>query len=890
MLFIFFDNINALTVHIQPTKINSTQVKTITLLYKLKFLTDNNLSIKNSLIKPDLADNKYLIKDIQLLNSDGQISFTKEINRKIRFIQIYNLFLPLGHSKFIKFEIYDNNYVPMTSKKNNVRIQILFLIISLLLILNAIFIVFIKMFDCIFNLKLFYNEKFKYILYACILFFWLSTLPRFTNIEDGLDPSWKAYFSTAFTHKFIFGRDIVFTFGMFSQIVTWQYSPYYLYFFLLSGLLTAFSYYLVIKLLNVNYSFIFLLFSSLIFGVIGYGDVFYIFTIFLISLYILNNEISKQERCLITVAIVLISFIKFSYVVVILVPIIIMLFKRRFIDIVMMLILYYLFWICLQDATYVDIINFFKYSHQIANGYNLGMQNFTLSPYDFNNIFVIILSILFLLSGITFYLINRNTLNAILVYFFSFVIYKESIVRADGHILVGASFITLIGLFALLYNKFKLKFIISYIILSIFLLFIPFLLFSMFLSGKGIEMQYLPTLTLNSSKLALEERKNQLEIQKNYLFPKLKGCSDLYPYDLSALIASGNNLCVRPVLQSYSAYTQDLLKLNLDFLNKKGPDNIFWNISPIDNRYPTLDDSISWPMVFANYKLEQMLPNDYLLLKRKENNFYYYRQLNYIKNINVSQKVDIEKYSGLLWVKLDIKPTLIEKLISILYKPNQLNLRVYYSDGTNADYRLITKIAEAGFIISPTISNTSDFACIYTNNNDFDNCGKKVKYFSIETPQNKFQSMYTISNIMISSLEFESNLSYNKNWVTPIKLKQLNKTGNNLKFNVDNIDTNNNSLRLSGWGIFTDQKLNADFKTFIILKSNNSNQIFKTEVVYRPDVAEYYNDDKLKYSGFKVSIPLSLIKPGKYDIDLYISNDKNSGVAELMKNYYINFK
>jgi len=81
-------------------------------------------------------------------------------------------------------------------------------------------------------------------------------------------------------------------------------------------------------------------------------------------------------------------------------------------------------------------------------------------------------------------------------------------------------------------------------------------------------------------KLSDEYKASILQISKNYRLPLLEGTSDIYSYDQSYLIASGNRWNPRPIFQSYSAYTPSLAQLNKEhLLASNAPDHLFFPCS-----------------------------------------------------------------------------------------------------------------------------------------------------------------------------------------------------------------------------------------------------------------------------------------------------------------------
>jgi hypothetical protein len=723
------------------------------------------------------------------------------------------------------------------------------------------------------------------------------TLPAISNIESGLDPSWRAYLAYAFQNKITYGKDVVFTYGIFSQIATGQYSKNLLLFIFLFSYISAVYSYMVIRMLGNLRALIFLIMTVILFCKLrsgGLWDPFYVFTLFLISNLFLNNHLNAIARLALIICLALIAHIKVSYAVLAVISLIVLLYKKRFLDVAMAVSFYIVIWL-LYDPNILHLYGFLKYSHEIATGYNLSMQNYTEQPYDYTNIYSMINLFLFILSGITYYTFDKKIINSLLVYAFSFVMYKESVVRADGHVMAGAFFIFLLGCFIVLVNipgKKNYKFNAIRKIIFTILLFIGSLFILLnFIPGKFWFPQ-LPEFIKEYASSAYNENNTQLKIMNTYNFPKLTGCTDLYPYNITALITSKNKMCIRPVFQSYSAYTPELLKLNLDHLSNLNvaPNYIFWSISTIDNRYPTQDDSLSWPAILANYSLEKKLSSEYILLKRNIiTNDYQLNKLEVINRPKLGQIIMLRNHdSSLVWLKVDVKPTLLERIMSFIYKPNQINLKLNYSDGTTAEYKLLPEIARAGFIISPTINDNSDFSCLFTVNGKFNFCGKSVLSFVISTPNNKFRSMYNMENMIISSIQFKAPLTYNKSSLTnenkPIdNVKKINTE--KLNSALDIIKIHNNALQLMGWGYIPGYDISKGFIKYILLESGESTITYKTDVVERPDVATAFKSPSYKDSGFSAEIPLSRLKATKYNIYLYITNGTIGGIVPLKKDY-----
>ncbi len=63
-----------------------------------------------------------------------------------------------------------------------------------------------------------------------------------------------------------------------------------------------------------------------------------------------------------------------------------------------------------------------------------------------------------------------------------------------------------------------------------------------------------------------------------------------------------------------------------------------------------------------------------------------------------------------IWAKLELRPTRIGRLRSMLYKPPIVALSIETADGVRRSYRFLPDLAAAGFLISPEIDRVDDFA------------------------------------------------------------------------------------------------------------------------------------------------------------------------------------
>jgi hypothetical protein len=86
----------------------------------------------------------------------------------------------------------------------------------------------------------------------------------------------------------------------------------------------------------------------------------------------------------------------------------------------------------------------------------------------------------------------------------------------------------------------------------------------------------------------------------------------------------------------------------------------------------------------------------------------------------------------------ELRPTLWGRIVSFFFKPEELNIWVSLSDGSERQYRFIPAMARSEFLLSPLIEDTQDFSLLYQNPRDLDD--KHVQFFTIK-PEGKSASM-----------------------------------------------------------------------------------------------------------------------------------------------------
>lgn len=199
----------------------------------------------------------------------------------------------------------------------------------------------------------------------------------------------------------------------------------------------------------------------------------------------------------------------------------------------------------------------------------------------------------------------------------------------------------------------------------------------------------------------------------------LDGTTDIYSYNQVVLIANNLLWSPRPTLQSYMAYSPRLALQNAQHLQgAHAPQNIIFKLQTIDNRYPALDDGLSWPAIIENYMPIGAIKSGLLLRRKSAEKFlpadFSLNAWDVSHSYSLGTEVDLPYREGKwLWVALDVKPSLAGKAFSFLYKLPELEMTIQRRDGVAQTFRLIASSARAGFLLSPYIGDTPSFQRLF---------------------------------------------------------------------------------------------------------------------------------------------------------------------------------
>ncbi|HEY1944473.1 MAG TPA: hypothetical protein VGH40_20360 [Roseiarcus sp.] len=381
-------------------------------------------------------------------------------------------------------------------------------------------------------------------------------------------------------------------------------------------------------------------------------------------------------------------------------------------------------------------------------------------------------------------------------------------------------------------------------------------------------------------------------IRRQAPLPSLTGGTDTYSFGQSRLLANGLDFDPRPVFQSYSAYTPALLEANAAHLvGDAAPRNILFAVQPIDSRLPSLDDGASWPLLLTRYDPVALTPDGVAILRQRSapttdqplpaspNHWDHYR---------LKRTIPLPVTDSPLWAQIDAKPSVLGQLAKIIFKLPKLKIEFRMSDGSVRKYRYIADIGERGFVVSPLVSDTRDFLALVLPG--------RTAYFSQSRPVSMsiypaggvFERAFWGKDIRVQFSELNlpaqtSGTSVVSDFFQPLNDEPDAQDAGLAKTPDCSIDGVNGQsidqrppnvqghLHVYGWGVVSMNDNLAPTQTKIVLIGEKGDvHAAVARSVPRPDVNAHFGRPKLGDVGFDAFVDVSKLN-GLHDLKIRVS-------------------
>jgi hypothetical protein len=202
-------------------------------------------------------------------------------------------------------------------------------------------------------------------------------------------------------------------------------------------------------------------------------------------------------------------------------------------------------------------------------------------------------------------------------------------------------------------------------------------------------------------------------VRKILPLPALAGTVDTLPSIQSSILAHGLKYQPRWSFQEYVTFAVPLSERNIADIETDGPDYLLFDpaITNIDGRYPSLAEGPLWPFLLNRYAPVSQA-GSVLVLKR----LIAHDPVELLGPVTAStiRFGETMALSGTapLFMKVKINKTITGRLANILFRASLVHVRVTLADGSTVIHRIIPAMAQSGFIISPYIASSTDYAAL----------------------------------------------------------------------------------------------------------------------------------------------------------------------------------
>lgn len=192
---------------------------------------------------------------------------------------------------------------------------------------------------------------------------------------------------------------------------------------------------------------------------------------------------------------------------------------------------------------------------------------------------------------------------------------------------------------------------------------------------------------------------------------------DLYGYEHGLIPLNRLNYRPRPMGGgSFNVYTPALMELNRAFLRDpaRRPDYYLLKLQTIDQRLLTQDDGLALLEIVQRYR-PMLVEHEHLLLQSHPGPEAAAPRPLARVTARFGQPVAVPAVADgeVLLARIDVRPSLAGRLRAFLYKPAEVAIALTDRDGTVRQRRLVPGMARSPFLLSPRLEELGDVLALY---------------------------------------------------------------------------------------------------------------------------------------------------------------------------------
>jgi hypothetical protein len=584
------------------------------------------------------------------------------------------------------------------------------------------------------------------VLFSILILYLKFPATTFQDIQHGLDPSWRAAIAYGITKGLLFGTDIVFTGGPLSGVYTREFEPNTAYLVvLISGLTVFYAGYALAISLSLATNLYIILASLIILHLcpIPYDTLLLLIPLLSATQGLAQNPGRQNGLLSATGAFLsgLLSLAKFSIFPVSLVTMLaldILAIRKGTFPVHLVLLAAGL---CLgfiaSGQPIWQLPEFLKSSMQFSSGYSSAMGLAVKVPellawLAFAAVYIMLLVVDFYRHrhSIAWYVL---IVRIGIVVCFLFIAFKAGFVRQDLHTTIAWSALSVAILVTQLWSTRKSA--ARYVLIAMAGACVVPPWVSSYNTYQELPINFdIPgqlaqeataMAKLVSDPTGWRDGQNAQNIaamqslRSMVPYPHLEGSVDVIQSEQSDVIANGLDYQPRPTMQEYATYNAELIARNRAFFeSSQAPNYLVMVPGSIDQRHPASAEGALWPLFFSRYQPHSEFL-DKLVLEKRPIPLTGVTGRSVSAQAQLGQDVPLPATSDPVMVSIQMTPTVVGKLLDLLYRPPMSEISVAYEDGTASTHRIIPGMASEGLLISPFVGNIKEYLLVSTGHSDY---------------------------------------------------------------------------------------------------------------------------------------------------------------------------